>query len=279
MLKVLDLTLVSESPPLLELLKTTAHLNELRTLRLPRSSGFGVNHKGTAFPSMPWPPNLQDLCLSGGIDAHFLHGVVSFPQTLRSLTIEHCPQAKGFAVTHLLKTAVRPLQHLEILKIAHMPRLSIHSLDDVLHILPQLHKFSVSADYITPALFDEGRIFPTTLEIQPTEPETPLVHTNLRTLELTYSGAPSGVEDKVTPIDIMIAIDEGALPKLRQVRVDQALLWQSGGMREDVEALTDALQESAKKDWQDREWVFQDMKTREYDEVEVWRKASGVWIF
>ncbi|KAI7052557.1 hypothetical protein KC366_g81 [Hortaea werneckii] len=54
-----------------------------------------------------WPPGLENLSLSGGIDAHFLHGVVSFPQTLKSLTIEHCPLAKGFALTHLLRTAAR----------------------------------------------------------------------------------------------------------------------------------------------------------------------------
>lgn len=276
-LRVLDLTLVSESPPLLDLFKTTAHLTQLKTLRLPRSSGFGVHHNAAAFPSMMWPPNLEDVCLSGGIDGHFLHGVVKFPQTLKSLTIKHCPQAKGYAVIHLLKEHIRPLPLLESLEIAHMPRFSSRAVDQALRILPQLKKLSVSADYVTSALVDEGK-FPGPEE-ELVESSDAFVHGNLRTLELTYSGSPSGVEDKITALDIMIAIEEGTLPKLRQVRVDQALLWQSAGMREDVEALGDMLQEAARRDWEDREWLFADMGRREYEAKEVWRKVSGVWSF
>ncbi|KAK3707262.1 hypothetical protein LTR37_012263 [Vermiconidia calcicola] len=284
-LRVLDLSLVSESPPLPELLRTTANLRNLQTMRLPRSSGFGVHHKPSSFASLAslWPQNLQDLTLSGGIDAHFLHGIVAFPSTLRSLTIEHCPNAKGFAVTHLLKTAVRPLAKLESLKIAHMPRLSSHALDDVLFLLPQINRLSVSVDYVTPALFDEGHFhhlkhslptFTAEGEEQQPSPSSPLVHKNIRTLELTNSGSPSGIEDKITPIDIMIAIDEGSIPNLRQVRVAKSLLWQSSSTREDVEALTEALQEGARRDWEGRVWVFEGGK-----EKRGWRDVAGVWAF
>lgn len=281
-LRVLDLTLVSESPALLDLFRTTAHLNELRTLRLPRSSGFGVQSKPTAFDSVAWPPNLNSLCLSGGIDAHFLHGIVAFPQTLKELTIEHCPNAKGYAVTHLLKTAVRKLEGLEVLKIAHMPRLSMQALDCCLRILPQLKKLSVSADYVTPAVFDD---YPPlgVVELEgDAEREAraeEFVHSNLRTLELTYSGASSGVEDKITAIDIMIAIDDETVPSLRQVRVDQALLWQSASVRPDVEHLTDVLQELSRKDWEKREAVFAEVSEAEYEKDGIWKKVAGVWIF
>jgi hypothetical protein len=285
---VLDLTLVSESPPLLDLFKTTAGLQELRTLRLPRSSGFGVSHKASAFASMTWPPQLEDLCLSGGIDAHFLHGIVAFPKTLRRLTIEHCPNAKGFAVIHLLRTAVRQLDALEELKIAHMPRLSSIALDGVLHILPQLKKLSVSADYVTPAMFDDrpfiSNAYTGSHDVDDEQhvavrSDGILLQHNLQTLELTYSGASNGVEDKITAIDIMIAIDDGSIPKLRQVRVDQALQWQSAGMREEVESLTDVLQEGARRDWEAREGMFEHVKIGEDESKEVWKKWSGVWIF
>ena len=283
-LKLLDLSLVSESPPLPDLFKAIGHLNRLKTLRLPRSSGFGVHHRSSSFPSFIWPPSLMNLCLSGGIDAHFLHGVVAFPTTLRSLTIEHCPNAKGFAVTHLLRTSVTPLKKLESLKIAHMPRLSSHALDDVLFLLPQISKLSVSVDYITPALFDEGHFhhlrdpYPMAAEDE-SVPNTPLVHSSLRTLELTNSGSPAGVEDKITPIDVMIAMDEGTLPSLRQVRVSRSLLWQSSSTREDVEALTDALQEGARCDWEKKEWLFSpDARAKEYRGDE-WKAVAGVWLF
>nr|QEJ80713.1 F-box domain-containing protein [Teratosphaeria gauchensis] len=292
-LRMLDLSLVSECPPLPELFKAVSRLERLKIFRLPRSSGFGVHYNPDSFT---WPPNLEDLTLSGGIDAHFLHGVVAFPQTLRSLTIEHCPLAKGFAVTHLLKKAIRPLKNLQALKIRHMPRLSAHALDDVLFLLPQIRKLSISVDYITPAIFDEGHFhhFKGPLSeldetTQPLPPE-PLVH-KLHTLELTNSGNP-GVEDKISPIDIMIALDEGSVPNLRVVRVAQSLHWHSNATMSDTEALADALLEASRRDWERGEGVFSGGEGRcgrllmdgegnaEGGEVvRPWEEVAGVWRF
>ncbi|KAK4539836.1 hypothetical protein LTR36_010297 [Oleoguttula mirabilis] len=296
-LRTLDLSLVSEAPPLPELFRAVAHLQHLRTFRLPRSGGFGAHHKPTAFT---WSPHLENLSLSGGIDGHFLHGVVTFPQTLRSLTIEHCPQAKGYAITHLLKTAVRPLRNLESLKIRFMPRLGSHALDDILLLLPQIQRLSLSVDYITPALFDEGHFnhahtkyaLPS-MDADADDPDQlaavePLQHNNLRTLELTNSGDP-GVEDKISAIDILIAIDEGSLPKLRQVRVAKTLLWQASGTASDAEALADVLIEASKRDWEDGVGVFAGgmqgtgvgkRATRgEQEQGKVWERVAGVWMF
>lgn len=272
-LRTLDLSLVSESPPLPDLFKALAHLTNLRTFRLPRSAGFGIHH---SFSSFPWPPNLTSLSLSGGIDAHFLHGVVAFPPTLTSLTIEHCPTAKGFVVTHLLRKAVAPLKGLRKLRIAHMPRLAGHALDKVLFLLPRLEELSVSVDYITPALFDETHLshikaplvtpaIATTTSTtsnasfseiphwsdhsgdpsSPTDsahaPEDTDITPHLRVLELTYSGTPADITDKISPLDIMIAIDDGALPHLRQVRVATSLMWPQA----EAESLSDVLAERA----------------------------------
>ncbi|KAF2764425.1 hypothetical protein EJ03DRAFT_321252 [Teratosphaeria nubilosa] len=274
-LQTLDLSLVSECPPLPDLFKAVSRLETLHTFRLPRSSGFGVHHKPDSFT---WPPNLADLTLSGGIDAHFLHGVVAFPQTLRSLTIEHCPLAKAFAVTHLLKKAIRPLRNLHTLKIRHMPRLSAHALDDVLFLLPQIRRLSISVDYITPALFDETHFHHSKgplseLDDAPT-PSDPLVH-NLHTLELTHSGNPA-VEDKITPIDIMIAIDEGSVPRLRVVRVAQSLHWHSSATVSDTETLADVLQEASRRDWEG-EGGLRLMGAGE--EGRPWESVAGVWRF
>jgi hypothetical protein len=292
-LRTLDLSLVSESPPLVDLLRTVSRLDTLFTLRLPRSSGFGPNTRPSAFT---WPPNLRDLALSGGIDTHFLHGVVAFPQTLRSITIEHCPRAKGEAVTYLLRTAVGPLQNLEELRIAHMPCLSSHALDGILFLVPQIRKLSVSVDYITPAMFDEGHFnhikatrfaLPHTTPNADSNPDSsgailsssPFCHENLHTLELTNSGKPS-VEDKISPIDIMIAMDEGVLPALRVVRVAKSLFWQSNATAGDAEALADALTEASRLDWEAKRGAFAmgKIEAREYEKRD-WAKKAGVWTF
>jgi hypothetical protein len=273
-LRSLDLSLVSESPPLPLLFRTVSHLSNLQTFRLPRSSGFGVHHNRAA---IEWPPKLAELSLSGGIDAHFLHGVVSFPQTLRSIVVEHCPLAKGYAVTHLLRNAIRPLKNLEYMKIAHMPRLSAHA-------MPQIKKLSISVDYITPAMFDEGHFShfqdPLIAGVDNGEQPSfgqPLVHEHLHTLELTNSGHPN-VEDKISPIDIMIAMDECTLPRLRVVRVSKSLHWHSNITSPDAEALSEALQVGSKRDWENREGTFASMKREDYEKAD-WAKRAGVWSF
>lgn len=273
-LRTLDLSLVSEAPPLPDLFNAISHLENLRALRLPRSTGFGVHHKSSAFTSC-WPPNLISLTLSGGIDAHFLHGVASFPSTLRDLTIEHCPLAKSHAVTHLLRNAVKPLKNLESLKIAHMPRLSSHALDGVLFLLPQISSLSVSVDYVTPALFDDGHFH------HPKDPDEPppFQHLNLRKLELTNSGQSSYNEDKLSPVDVIIAVHDATLPSLRQVRVAQSLGWHGAGVGAETEALSDALQEGAKRDWESREWIFKDLEDDQYRRDACWERVSGVWVF
>jgi hypothetical protein len=286
-LQHLDLSLVSESPALPDLLRTVSRLDELRSFKLPRSAGFGAHYKPSAFPALAWPPKLENLSLSGGIDAHFLHGVVSFPQTLKSLTLEHCPQAKSHAVMTLLRNAVRPLPRLEELTIRNMPRLGGHALDGVCFLLPNLRTLGVSVDYISEAFFDEGhfRHFKDPLDSQ-TMPvdfvddgaqqtaltsaastSTTPTSSQLHTLILTNSGNP-GVEDKISPIDIMLALDEGTLPHLRVVRVAKSLRWHAKGTKEEAEALADALEEAARPPGDGREGggVMQN-------------RQSGVWMF
>lgn len=274
-LRSLDLSLVSESPHLPELFRTVAHLQGLRTFRLPRSSGFGAHDEAG---DLPWPPRLEELALSGGIDAHFLYGIVKFPETLRSISIEHCPLAKGHAVTRLLVTSIRPLARLESLKISNMPRLSFNALDGVIALLPQLKRLSVSVDYITPAVFDDDVSDPPmSPDIHPTCLPPSLPHKNLHTLELTNSGNPNE-EDKITPIDILIAIDNGALPALRVVRIARSLHWQGNPIVEEAEALAGTLQEASKQDWENRQGVFADMNTSQWKEAD-WTDAAGVWQF
>lgn len=269
-LRLLDLALVSESTPLQTMFNTVKSLQNLSVLRLPRSSGFGADVEPH---SIVWPPRLETLYLSGGIDAHFLYGIVDFPTTLHDLILEHCPMAKAHAVKQLFSTISQAALPIKYLRIAHMPRLNSSSLDPVLVLFPQLERLSVSVDYITPAIFN-----PEFQELGFAGPETDMSNHALRVLELTNSGNP-GVEDKFSPIDVIIAMDEGSLPNLRQVRVAKSLGWQAAGadMEGEIEALSEQLQARAKKDLEERKGVYEGLGEEELKNVDC-ERDSGVWM-
>ncbi|THZ66865.1 hypothetical protein D6C86_01158 [Aureobasidium pullulans] len=267
-LRSLDLSLVSEAQPLDKLFSSLRSLKHLERLRFPRSSGFGAK---TVDPdSIIWPPALKDLYLSGGIDANFLYGIVHFPPSLERLTIEHCPQAKSHAIRALLTTLSRARLPLKSLSLSHLPRLGISSLDPVLGLFPDLEELSVSVDYITPAIFNP--------DFQEWQSEDTPNFTNhkLRTLAFTNSGNP-GVDDKFSPIDVLLTLDEGSFPNLRKVRIARSLGWERGETRDETEALIDRLVELGTKDYEEKTGVFADMSTHQWRNAN-WKDWAGVWI-
>ncbi|KAL1301476.1 hypothetical protein AAFC00_005724 [Neodothiora populina] len=268
-LRVLDLSLVSESTPLQKLFNTIKLLPALETLRLPRSAGFGNNEVDP--DSIVWPPNLQRLYLSGGIDAHFLCGIVNFPPTLSDLTIEHCSQAKGHAIRQLLATMSVAGVPLRSLKIASMPRFGINALDVALAFFPGLEHLSVSVDYITPAILNpEFQLYQSIIA----KPDF-TTHA-LRSLEITNSGSPGDL-DKFSPIDIVIALEEGSFPNLRIVRVAKSLEWGLADTRQEMDALDEQLLELELKDYQERRGIYLEVPTDEWKQID-WRKNAGVWL-
>lgn len=256
-LRVVDLSLISECPPLPDLFKALARLDSLRVLRLPRSSGFGGGGRRVASP-ISWPPNLYNLTLSGGIDAYFPN--LSLPPTIRALNIEHCPQTTASTLRNLLIFAARSLPDLASLTIRHMPRLGSRALDDLLIILPQILRLSVSVDYISPAFFAFTHISPSYSPLPSSSDaaeqlqEVRRCHINLRVLELTNSGEPGLEEDEITPSNLVISIaNERTLPSLRQVCVASSLRWDSPPKDKSLEVLADTLEEAASGDVQGRE--------------------------
>lgn len=269
-LRSLDLSLVSESTPLQTLFNTVKSLPNLEMIRLPRSAGFGTT--GVEPDSIVWPPKLERLYLSGGIDAHFLYGLVKFPQSLHELAIEHCSQAKGHAVRQFLATMAASEVPLKYLRIAHMPRFGVNTLDVVLAFFPQLEHLSVSIDYITPAILN-----PEFQEYHSMIPVPDFSTHSLRVLELTNSGSPGDL-DKFSPIDVIIAIEEGSFPHLRIVRVAKTLEWGVGDTRQEMDALDEQLQELELADFQERRGVYAEMSTDEWKKTD-WRRNAGVWIY
>ncbi|KAI5259463.1 hypothetical protein E4T42_00003 [Aureobasidium subglaciale] len=267
-LRSLDLSLVSEAQPLDMLFKSLKSLKHLERLRFPRSSGFGAN---TVDPdSIIWPQALKDLHISGGIDANFLYGIVHFPPALERLTIEHCPQAKSHAIRQLLATLSRAQLPLKALSLSHLPRLGISSLDPVLGLFPDLEELSVSVDYITPAIFNPD------FQEWGSDENPNFTNHKLRMLSFTNSGNP-GVDDKFSPIDVLLTLDEGSFPNLRKVKIAKSLGWERGDTRDETEALIDRLVELGTQDYQDKTGVFADMTTSQWKNAN-WKDWAGVWI-
>ncbi|KAH0345796.1 hypothetical protein KCU83_g7665, partial [Aureobasidium melanogenum] len=267
-LRSLDLSLVSEAQPLDMLFKSLRSLHHLERLRFPRSSGFGANAVDP--DSIIWPQALKDLHISGGIDANFLYGIVHFPPALERLTIEHCPQAKSHAIRQLLSTLSRAHLPLKALSLSHLPRLGISSLDPVLGLFPDLEELSVSVDYITPAIFN-----PDFQEWHSHDAPNFTDH-KLRMLTFTNSGNP-GVDDKFSPIDVLLTLDEGSFPNLRQVKIAKSLGWDRGETRDETEALIDRLVELGTRDYENKTGVYANMSTYQWKNAN-WKDWAGVWI-
>jgi len=238
-LRHLDLSLISESLPLRDFLHAIAPLKNLTSLRFPRSSS---SHTSELTRSQPhsWPPNLENLHLSGRIhDTSISLIISSLPTTLTHLTIEHCPTLSRLFIWQILPTLAEGLTHLRISY--QMPRLYRGSLDEILFHLPNLRVFSIAADYISRRFFTEYRT---------NEGEFLFSHP-LEMLELEDSGATDLPleEYKIKASAVSLAVLEGRLGRLRRVRAHERLGWLATAQdREEVEDLVELLEDKARED-------------------------------
>ncbi|KAK7204228.1 hypothetical protein BZA70DRAFT_281851 [Myxozyma melibiosi] len=216
-LRVLDLSLVSETVDLRELFQAIKNLQKLTVLNFPRSSVFCVD-----FDDNLWPPNLSTLGLAGGISDDFLL-TTRFPDTITELTMAHCPFVKMDAVKSLLRQLGPTLTALRIT--FPMPALGFNALDTALSLCPRLYRFIVSTDYITHRMLSSENCF---------------TDHPLEILELDCSGM-LGQSHKIQADDIALAILEGRLPKLRIVRASIKLGWSKDD--EEVSELIEVLSE------------------------------------
>lgn len=216
-LRLLDLSLVSQSISLEALFTHIQDLPNLLTLKFPRSSVF---ERGKI--EFRWPAQIQKFSLAGGISNSFLI-TATIPVTLRELQISHCPFAKDASIRNLLN---RLSQQLTSLSVGYgIPCLPYNALDKIFVMCPNLTKLLVAVDYISCHMFDEEN--------------TPDWHP-LRRLDLESSGN-LGVEHKITPDEVFIAVAEERLSELRVVRVSKRLGWMSRN-RSNVEDLVDLLE-------------------------------------
>jgi hypothetical protein len=213
---------------------------------------------------------------------------VALPASINTLSIVHCPHARTATILKFLRTAVQPLPNLRTITLANLQRLRETSLDPLLGILPRIETISVSFDYVSAGLFEfrdwiyqEQSIEARTLQLGLLDSNdddedssnfgmpivTPLnghysridrdgrplpENAALKTLILTNSGNP-GAPDRLNPVDIMLAMDEGCFPHLTTLHVANSLGWQTGveensELAREVASLDEALRNAAALD-------------------------------
>lgn len=203
-LKVLDLSLVSETLNLEELFKSISSLKDLYHLAFPRSSVEITDFKGIV-----WPLKLSYLRLSGGITDEFLmkSGV---PDSVVHLEFAHCPTISDIGFHHLLAKLGKNLISLRVQY--PMPGLRSNALDLAFFYCPNLILLEVTVDYISSSFFDEQNL--TYLDYP-------------RPLKYLYieSSGMLGTTTRLDPVDLALAISELRLPHLKKVKCSAKLGW------------------------------------------------------
>lgn len=202
-LERLDLRLVSETLNLEELFLAIRQLENLTHLSFPRSS-IEIND----YSNVKWPPKLEYLRVSGGISDDFLiHS--EFPPTIAHMEFAHCPKVKHLGFEHLIEKFGYNLKTLKIQ--FPMPGLMSNSLDTIFIYCPSLLVLELSVDYISADIFN--------VNLLPMYENRPL-----RALYIDSSGM-LGTTDKLDPIDLALALDDGRLPNVRNIRCTAKLGW------------------------------------------------------
>ncbi|KAH3681576.1 hypothetical protein WICPIJ_007450 [Wickerhamomyces pijperi] len=222
-IRVLDLSLVSETVKLKELFHAIENAMHLTHLSFPRSS---IQCEG--YEDAKWPPGLQYLRLSGGITDEFLINS-KLPSSITKLEFAHCPIVSEFAIYNFLSKCGDSLQTLSIQY--PMPNLKHNGMDFLFTYCPNLLTLQIPVDYVTRFLFADSLL--------------PLLPNNLQrpihTIYIESSGA-LGQSSKLHPDDLILAIYEDRLPCLKWVSVTSKLGWVNLAS-EDTQVLAGELEE------------------------------------
>ena len=218
-LRLLDLSFLSESPALSDLLHSTASLPKLEILHLPRSSGHETGRTTSLYH---WPNKLRELHISGGISDESVLLLPDLPQSVSSLCIGHCPRLSMLIICPLLEVSGPQLQYLEI--VAPIPMLGVYTgvLDNVMEWAPNLRHLKISADFISERIFamcDDDKLH----------------HKSLKTLYL-HCFDPNE-SDELGAAHVSLGIFFGKFTSVRILGIHERLGWR------DSEASKDALME------------------------------------
>ena len=162
-LRYLDLSFVSESIAMSDLLRSTSVLSKLEVLHLPRSSTPNTSIESASYG---WPSRLREIHVSGGIHDESAHCLTTLPPSVSHLSIGNCPHLSMVSIRPILSVKGPQLLYLEI--VAPIPALTLSPkpLNNILGLLPNLRRLKISLDFISLACFDVQMVMTSILPLR-----------------------------------------------------------------------------------------------------------------
>jgi hypothetical protein len=191
----------------------------------------------------------------------------TFPPTLHSMSILHCPGLDYKGIKPLLENLAQTLTTVEL---RDLPAVKQTRFNNILDWLPRLTHLTLSIDYID---CDFGNRPPTFT------PEYWQDAKPLQALTLLTSGSGEVDPDTAFTIpDLYDLIDNRFLGRMRWVTVAKSTGWENQGEGAELEALAELLvDELDKENWQKRRWHYEGLgHVEEGIEYRDWIKETEV---
>jgi len=243
-LHTLDLSLISESITMHNLSHTLQSLRHLQHLGFPRSSSPADHDYNSRH--FHWPSSLTNLSLSGSVNDNFLEGLsatrpFNVPPNLKSLTVQHCPNVHKHPLGSFLAAVGYTITSL---RVHYMRAIKRGDLDAIFFQCRRLHTLHLSIDHVSDNWPFHASVYDETLV---PKSEIPAMAHPLRYLNIISEGQFSR-EDAPTPLEVLLAVQEGMLPRLRVIRFQDDVGWQTPEHAEEVGALNEVMKEAAARE-------------------------------
>jgi hypothetical protein len=266
-LKVLDLSLISEAISYQSLNQTLKQLSELQRLYMPRCS-TRYDTDVVLSKRVIWPPRLQHVSLSGSVRGKFLWEMLqqpnTFPPTLRSMSMLHCPGLEASEIKPLLNNLAATLTTVEL---RDLPAVKQGRFNNILNWLPRLEKLIIATDYIDRNFGHQPEDW-SSARWEEAKP--------LQALTLVTSGTHNGDPDRDLTIgDLFDLIDTRFLGRLRWLVVAKSTGWDSADDGAELGALRNLLvNELDKENWELRRWHYEDLSVPQGMQYEEWAATT-----
>lgn len=250
---MLDLSLISEAVSYQSLNQTLRQLPDLTELYMPRCSTH--YEKDMLSMRITWPPRLQHLSLSGSVHGKFLWEMTrqpdTFPPTLTSMSVLHCPSLEYSGIKPLLVNMASTLTAVELRDLPQVPQ---GRFNGILNWLPHLTRLSIALAYID----DDFARIPDDFDRASWARAKPLQELALVT---SASHGSTDPERDFAIVDLWELIDRRFLGRLRLLKVARSTGWEYENEGAALEALNGALCEGLdKENWEKRRWHYEGLK-------------------